>query len=643
MKRIGSAGVACFFSAFFPLTASALFTSEAPTQITETQLYQYDVLVHNGDEQPVSVKLVKGPKGMTLTSRNSLVWQTTYDDAGRHDVVLEATSGDNTVQQAFTVVVANKNRAPLITSMPSTQLKETAQFHYEIKAQDPDGDDIRIELLELPKVIKREGNVLSWQTDYNSAGLYSVHIRVSDGQTHTDQAFVLTVENVNRAPVFTPLARTQFEIDEYQEWQLALSATDGDGDRVSLSLQKGPEGMSFDGTTLRFKPNYQQAGNYDIVVRASDGKDVSDIHLTMTVNNVNRLPTFISQPVTRINEAELYRYDVRAYDPDETPLRYRLVKAPKGMQLNNQQQLIWQTGYNDAGKYDISIEVSDGEASISQDFQLEVVNKNRPVQITSTPITQIREGEHFSYTFTAHDADNDPFTIEYLTVPSVVTRKDNVFTWQTNFKSAGSYPFHIRVTEAESSTEQRFTLVVENVNHKPVITSTPPTNALEVVDYEYQIIATDADDEPLTYKLLQAPQGMLLHGNNILWKPAFNQAGNQKVVVSVSDGIDTVTQEFEIFVSNTNREPNIVDIADQTVYLGDNFRYQLDITDVDGDPVVSSLVRSPDKMRLSKRHELSWKPSNKDLGEHIIIVSASDGDLTTRKHFRINVVPKPAQ
>jgi hypothetical protein len=47
--------------------------------------------------------------------------------------------------------------------------------------------------------------VFTWQTDYSSAGTYEITISASDGQDATEQAFKVTVENVNRAPVITDI------------------------------------------------------------------------------------------------------------------------------------------------------------------------------------------------------------------------------------------------------------------------------------------------------------------------------------------------------------------------------------------------------------------------------------------------------
>jgi len=644
MKRLISLGFpSALLTLFLATPALALFTSVPVTEVTETQAYQYDVIVRSQPGDSLELKLIDGPKGMTLNSVNSLRWQTGYNDAGVYPILLEVSDGHNTQQQAYELTVHNKNQAPIITSSAINTIHENDLFSYTVKATDADNDKLRIEFLDTPKQIQVSGDTLTWQTDYQSAGEYPLHIRVRDNETYTDQIFVLTVKNVNRPPVFAAVDEASLRGKEDQPWQLAIAVSDPDGDKISLSLNNAPEGMTLEANTLRWRPSFQQAGDYTVQIIANDGQDKTTLKLPISIENVNRLPEFISQPTTTITETQLYRYDIRAYDPDETPLHYRLLAAPEGMSINSQNQLLWQTGYEDAGQYDVQIEVSDGEASIEQSFSLTVINKNRPVDIVSQPVTQINEAELFSYTFQAVDPDGDDITIDYATLPGQVTREGNVISWQTDYKSAGKYPFLIRASDAESTTEQSFVLEVVNVNHKPVISSKPSLSAIEAVAYQYTINATDADDEPLTFTLVTAPEGMKIRDNIVSWVPNFDQAGKHPIVIAVSDGIDTVTQTFTINVADTNREPTLMDIDNQTVIAGETFRYQLEATDVDGDEVSISLLRAPSAARLNRHAVLSWRTKTNDIGEHIFIIVASDGDLESRKHFRLNVIEKPSE
>ncbi|MCM3869899.1 MAG: putative Ig domain-containing protein [Pyrinomonadaceae bacterium] len=74
-------------------------------------------------------------------------------------------------------------------------------------------------------------------------------------------------------------------------------------------------------------------------------------------------------------------------------------------------------------------------------------------------------------------------------------------------------------------------------NRAPTVTSQPVTTAREGEAYSYQVQATDADNDPLTYTLLRSPAGMSISATGqIQWTPASNETGRFTVVIKVSDG-----------------------------------------------------------------------------------------------------------
>ncbi len=87
-------------------------------------------------------------------------------------------------------------------------------------------------------------------------------------------------------------------------------------------------------------------------------------------------------------------------------------------------------------------------------------------------------------------------------------------------------------------------------NSAPVITSSAETSATIDSSYSYNVDATDADSDTLTYSLTTAPDGMTINSATglISWTPNASQEGSNSVTVSVSDGTATDTQSFTITV-----------------------------------------------------------------------------------------------
>jgi len=86
-------------------------------------------------------------------------------------------------------------------------------------------------------------------------------------------------------------------------------------------------------------------------------------------------------------------------------------------------------------------------------------------------------------------------------------------------------------------------------NNEPIITSTPITTASVGITYNYNVDATDYDEDILTYTLTTPPIGMIINSSTgvISWTPT--EEGDYSVTVTVSDGKSTDTQSFIITVS----------------------------------------------------------------------------------------------
>lgn len=618
--------------------AQALFKSQPIKEIVATQHYQYLISLNAAAGEHVDLRLLEGPSSMRLLPGNKLIWQTDYADAGEHKVVLRADDGIKPQLQSFTLLVHKNNRKPLIQSIPSKEAQEGKVYFYQVDAIDEDNDPLTIQFLDYPKGAEVRSDSIRWEVAYGDAGKHPIRIRVSDGEASVEQSYTLHVKAVNRPPVFSFSETLPIRLKEYQSWSLQLKVADPDGDHTQLAMRNPPEGMVLENNRLTWQPSYTQSGDYSFEIVASDGELEAILALDFIVDNVNRLPEITSKPVSKATEADEYVYAVRAYDPDETLLSYNLLEGPEGMAFQDN-ILIWQTDYGDAGEYPVVFEVSDGEAAVKQSFTLELAHKNREPVIRSIPQTKIDEAEAFSYEFDVYDPDGDDLIVRY-DIPRQVERDGNTLFWQTDYKDAGEYPFVIRVSDKDSTVEQRFVLKVRNINHKPVFTSQPPTQAYEAVYYEYQLTATDKDGEFLEFDLQEQPRGMQIKDGLIMWIPNFDQAGKHKVVASVSDGIDSVTQEFVINVDDTNREPNIEDINDQTLTVGERLHIALRVEDLDGDKLKTKLVYGPKGMKVTRRNEVVWKAGKNDLGSHDVIVEVTDGDLASRTNFIVEVVEK---
>lgn len=89
----------------------------------------------------------------------------------------------------------------------------------------------------------------------------------------------------------------------------------------------------------------------------------------------------------------------------------------------------------------------------------------------------------------------------------------------------------------------------EQSNHMPVISSAPKKGLNVGEDYSYQIVASDADGDALTYSLQTPPEGMTINAStgSIQWTAPVT-GGSFSFVIVVSDGKTNATQLVSLTV-----------------------------------------------------------------------------------------------
>ena len=173
---------------------------------------------------------------------------------------------------------------------------------------------------------------------------------------------------------------------------------------------------------------------------------------------------------------------------------------------------------------------------------------NYPPLILSTPINVTSLGEQYVYQVEAEDENNLSYTL--IGPPSMVIDQTGLITWNAN--SPGAHQVSIAVSDGELLAYQNYTLTVIIEASGPTITSTPPLTATAYRRYEYQVEATDPDDDRLRYSLLISPRNMRIHPTKglIKWRPSRRDIGEHDIVLQVSDGESSALQSYTLTVGD---------------------------------------------------------------------------------------------
>ena len=145
----------------------------------------------------------------------------------------------------------------------------------------------------------------------------------------------------------------------------------------------------------------------------------------------------------------------------------------------------WTPGSAQTGSNDVTIRVEDtGGLFDTQSFTItvsEIVVVNNPPSITSTAVTTAAENVPYAYDVNATDPDNDALTYSLDVFPEGMTidSATGLIAWTPGSTQVGSNNVTVRATDTGGLFDtQSFTISVTDVNHPPVITSTPVTEAV---------------------------------------------------------------------------------------------------------------------------------------------------------------------
>ena len=188
-----------------PPTIDSSKPIESTLVIDETQSIDFSITASDLNKDPLtySWKL----DGSEVSSDNKYTYQTDYDSAGTHTVKVEVSDGTSSASKIWAVQVRNVNRKPVLEHLNDIRAKETDKIVITALATDDDKDPLAYSISD--KRFRQEGNVFTWETDYDSSGTYDVNISVSDGTDTTSQSLKVDVQNVNRPPMIVDVSQKQ--------------------------------------------------------------------------------------------------------------------------------------------------------------------------------------------------------------------------------------------------------------------------------------------------------------------------------------------------------------------------------------------------------------------------------------------------
>ncbi len=131
--------------------------------------------------------------------------------------------------------------------------------------------------------------------------------------------------------------------------------------------------------------------------------------------------------------------------------------------------------------------------------------------IADNQTLEVEAGEPLAITLTGSDIDSDNLSFQITSTLSTGTitgtEPNIIYTSAVDFEGEVNLAFIANDGELDSQPAVIKITVIQN-NEPPTIVSTPITQVVEQANYAYDVDATDPNDDPLTYSVSIAPQGL---------------------------------------------------------------------------------------------------------------------------------------
>jgi sugar lactone lactonase YvrE len=431
----------------------------------------------------------------------------------------------------------------------------------------------------------------------------------------------------NRAPVLTSTLNEQ-TVTRGQTLDLSLSATDEDGDPVTFSLLNTPSFASIvnanpvqRSATLRLAPT--AAGTFDNVrVQAEDSKGAKTQSAAFTVK-VNEVSTPCSANVAADRWKGEY-FSNRLLQG--TPVLVR----------------------------------DDGTGSLNFSFGLGSPNTacNVPADNFSVRWTRTVNFDAGTYRFTAAGDDGVRLYVDnVIRIDQWKDQSESSFTADVQL-TAGAHNLRFEFYDAGGLAVARLSWAALTVgNRAPVIETIPNQTVARGQISEVEIRATDADSDPVTFALENAPAFLTLTKANPAQRtatlriapPTGDNAALYTLRVNATDGRggNSMSNAFTITVTdNAGNQPPVAvtNRLAETLVAGENnlATLRLDGTassDPDGDQLSFSWLDNGTAIASGASVEVQL-----GLGEHLIALRVSDGrgGLTTTNTQKVTVLANNA-
>ncbi len=598
------------------------------------------------DGDTLQYVIVAAPaKGKLSGTAPNLTYTPNLNENGADTFTFKVNDGKTDSNLAFVnVTIRPVNDAP--RARPQTvEVNEDETKAFVLDAVDFDGDKLTFTIVTPPTKGRLEGAApnLAFVPTRDANGLDSFTYRVSDGTVTSDLIRVtIQINGINDPPTFlVPGPQT---VAENQLLTFTIAAEDDDPANLKFTAPSLPTGASFIEAQRLFSwtPNFEQAGTYTVGFNLADnGTPPFNVYreVTITVTNTNRAPR-ANALTLNTNEDTPVAVTLAGADDDRDALTFMVVTPPsRGTLSGTGPNLIYTPNANANGADSFTYKANDGKT----DSSFATVNLN-VIAVNDAPVLNVpdaqflNEGERLAFTLTFGDPDagqTHTFSATGLPSGAQLNPQTGAFVWTPTNKQAGSYKIDFRVTDNGSPVLSDGKMVMVTVTN-PAPVARPMSVILdEDTARAFTLDVSDADNDALTYVIINAPQHGALSGTapNLTYTPALNYHGADQFTFKANDGVaDSNTVTVSLTINSINDAPMLVVPGAQTGNENQLLTFVVAASDPDTGQTVTLALTNPPEGAVFERQTgtLRWTPSFTQAGSYTLNFTATDNGSPVR-------------
>lgn len=181
---------------------------------------------------------------------------------------------------------------------------------------------------------------------------------------------------------------------------------------------------------------------------------------------------------------------------------------------------------------------SGGKGITVVSHRIKVVNSLPAVSDVSFNSLSPKKGDPLAVSARVTDSDGDPIRLTYKWVVNgrVVQEGEKGEYRLAEEKRGDQVHCEVYPHDGFSSGTWSATPVVDVQNSPPRFLKEPPAAAVPDGTFSYRVSVEDVDGDPVKIEILKGPEGMVLDGGTVRWKPGAGFQGEAQVALRATDG-----------------------------------------------------------------------------------------------------------